>query len=141
MRKEIAIIGAIVLAVAVILVWAVPAFAENSTAAPVGQNGQQTYRTRVLIRLLLVQDETKVDALIATARDSGKINEVQAAKIKEFWTAHHEQLTRKVVLTCLIWAQDGSKVQAFLDNAVAVGKIQQEQASKLMALWNYLHTN
>ena len=141
MRKKIAIIGAVVLAVAVILVWAVPVFAENSTAAQVGQSSQQTYRTRVLIRPLLVQDEAKVDALIAKALDSGKINEVQAAKIKEFWTAHHKQFARKAVLTRFIWTQDGSKVQAFLDNAVAAGKIQPDQASKLMALWNYLHTN
>jgi polyhydroxyalkanoate synthesis regulator phasin len=141
MRKKIAIIGAVVLAVAVILVWAVPALAENSSAAQVGQTSQQTYRTRVLIRLLLVQDEAKVDTLIATAVDSGKIDEEQGARIKEFWTAHHEQFARKVVLTRIIWAQDGSKVQAFLDKAVAAGKIQPEQASKLMALWNYLHTD
>ncbi len=140
MRKKIAIIGAVVLAVAVILVWAVPAFAENSTTTQIGQNSQQSYRSRILIRLLLVQDEAKVDSLIAKAKDSGKINEVQAAKIKEFWTAHHVQFAKKAILTRLIWAQDGSKVKGFLSNAVVTGKIPQEQADKLMALWNYLHT-
>jgi hypothetical protein len=141
MRKKIAIIGAIVLAVTVILAWAVPTFAQNRNTAQVVQSSQQSIKSRILLRLLLIQDEAKVDTLIAQARDSGKINEEQAGKIKEFWAAHHKQFTKKVVLTRLIWANDGAKVQAFLDKAVAFGKIQPEQAQKLMKLWEYLHTN
>ncbi len=141
MRKKIAIIAAIVLAVAVIMVWAVPALAAKTDTAQVTQSTQQGYKARVLLRLLLIQDESKVDALIAQAQTSGKITADQAVKIKDFWTAHHEQFTRKVVLTRLIWAQDGSKVQAFLDKAVTAGKLQQAQADKLMQLWQYLHTN
>ncbi len=141
MRKKIAIIAAIVLAVAVIMVWAVPALAAKTDNAQVTQSTQQGYKARVLLRLLLIQDESKVDALIAQAQTSGKITADQAVKIKDFWTAHHAQFTKKVVLTRLIWAQDGSKVQAFLDKAVAAGKLRQAQADKLMKLWQYLHTN
>ncbi len=142
MWKKIAIIGAIVLAVAVVMVWAVPAFAQRTSAPQVTQNTTQpTYKARVLLRLLLIQDEKKVDALIAQAQSSGKITADQAVKIKEFWTTHHKQFLKNVVLTRLIWAQDGTKVQAFLDKAVAGGKLQQPQADKLMKLWQFLHTN
>ncbi len=142
MWKKFATIGAIVLAVAVVMVWAVPALAQQTSAPPVTQNTTQpAYKARVLLRLLLIQDEKKVDTLIARAESSGKITADQAVKIKEFWTAHHKQFLKNVVLTRLIWAQDQSKVQAFLDKAVTAGKIQQEQADKLMKLWQYLHTN
>ena len=141
MWKKITIIGAIVLAVAVVMVWAVPAFAQQTSAPQVTQNTTQpNFKARVLLRLLLIQDEKKVDALIAQAQTSGKITADQAVKIKEFWTAHHKQFLRNVVLTRIIWAQDGTKVQAFLDKAVAAGKIQPAQADKLMQLWQFLHT-
>lgn len=136
MKKKILIIGAILLVLVVGAVFAIPAFAADpgSTATPV------VGKVRILARLLLVQDEAKVDAFIAKAQTAGKITEEQAAKIKEFWTNHHQQFTRKVVLTRLLWANDASKVQAFLDKAVASGKMSKEQSQNVMTLWNKVHS-
>jgi hypothetical protein len=139
MKKKIAIIGAVLLVLVVLGVWAVPAFA----ADPPGSTAPSTLqvnKVRILARLLLVQDEAKVDAFIAKARDADKITADQATKIKEFWTNHHQQFTRRVVLTRLLLARDGAKVQAFLDKAVAAGKIDETQAEKVMTLWNELHS-
>jgi hypothetical protein len=94
----------------------------------------------MLGRLLLIQDEAKVDALIAKATEADKLTDEQAIKVKDFWTDHHQRFIKKVVLTRLLWAKDGAKVQEFLDKAVAAGKINQEQAEKIMTFWNKLHT-
>jgi hypothetical protein len=136
MKKKLLIIGAILLVLIVGAVFAIPAFAADPqpTSTPV------VGRVRILARLLLVQDEARVDAFIAKAQAAGKITEAQAAKIKEFWTNHHQLFTRKVVLTRLLWANDASKVQTFLDKAVAAGKINSEQAENIMTLWNKVHT-
>jgi hypothetical protein len=68
------------------------------------------------------------------------LTDEQAIKLKDFWTDHHQQFTKRVVLTRLLWANDGTKVQAFLDNAAVAGKINGEQSEKIMTLWNKLHT-
>jgi len=139
MKKKITIIGAILLVLVVATVWAVPAFAADpvESTAP---NTHQVSKVRILARLLLIQDEAKVDAIIAKAQNDGKINEEQAIKIKEFWTNRHQQFLRRVVITRLLWAKDGANVQAFLDKGVAAGKITEGQAVKIMALWTSLHT-
>jgi len=139
MKKKILIIGAILLATIVFTVWAVPAFADDS-ASSTPPSAPQVNKIRILARLLLVQDESKVDALIAKALDADKITTEQAVKIKDFWTNHHQQFTRRIVLRRLLRAQDGTKVQAFLEKAVAAGKIQQVQADKIMTIWNELHS-
>lgn len=143
MKRKIAIVCGIVLVLAVITaVWAVPVFAADPSGStpPASQGTQQGNRIRAVVRLLLVQDEAKVDSLIAQAKDAGKITDEQAVKIKQFWTDHHKQFTRKVIITRLLWANDGTKVQAFLDKGVASGKITSAQAEKLMTLWTSLHT-
>jgi len=142
MKRKIALFGGIFLALVVLTVWAVPVFAADGSGAtaPTTQYAQGWHKMRLLGRLLLIQDEAKVDALIATAKGAHKINEEQATKIKGFWTDHHQQFTKKVVLTRLLWAKDGTKVQTFLNDAVAANKIKQEQADKIMTLWNKLHT-
>jgi hypothetical protein len=89
---------------------------------------------------LLVQNEARVDAVIAKAAESGKITGDQATRIKEFWTDNHQSFKRQVILTRLIWAKDGAKVQAFLDKAVSAGRMKQAQADRLMAFWNSVHT-
>jgi hypothetical protein len=139
MKKKITIIGAILLVLVVAAVWAVPAFAADP-AGSTTQSNPQVNRVRILARLLLIQDETKVDAIIAGAQNTGKITPERALKIKEFWTNRHQQFFRKVVVTRLLWAKDGTKVQAFLDKGVAAGKITEDQSAKLMALWTSLHT-
>jgi hypothetical protein len=138
MKKKILIIGAVLLALVVLTIWAVPTFAADP--GPTTSGTLTAGKVRILARLLLVQDEAKVDVYIAKAQTAGKITEEQAAKIKEFWTNHHQQFTRKVVLTRLLWAKDGTKVQAFLDKAVASGKITQEQAGNAMNLWNKVNS-
>ena len=68
MKKKLAIIGGILLAVVVLSAWAIPALAANpptstTTAAP---NVQKAVKARILVRLLVVQDAAKVDALCGT---------------------------------------------------------------------------
>jgi hypothetical protein len=139
MKRKIALFGGIFLALVVLTVWAVPVFAADGSGAtaPATQCAQGWHKMRILGRLLLIQDEAKVDALIAKAGD--KLSTEQAGKIKTFWTDHHQQFTKRVVLTRLLWAKDGAKVQSFLDNAVKAGKINSEQAGKIMDLWEKLH--
>jgi len=135
MKRKFIIIGAIALVLAVLAIWAVPAFA----ADPLTSTNTPANRIRAITRLLLVQDEAKVDTYIATAVEQGKLAADQAVKVKDFWTAHHAQFTRRAVITRLLKAQDKTKVQAFLDKAVAAGKIQQSQADKLIQIWGILH--
>ena len=140
MKRKIALIASVVLAIVVLAIGAVPVFADDGSGAtpPAAQGAQGWHKMKVLGRLLLIQDEAKVDALIAKAGD--KLTPELAGKIKTFWTDHHQQFTKKVVLTRLLWVKDGAKVQAFLDKAVTAGKINSEQAGNIMTLWNKLHT-
>jgi uncharacterized glyoxalase superfamily protein PhnB len=138
MKKKIIIISSILLVIVVAAIWAVPAFADSSPGALA--LGTPKAKIGALVRLLLVQDEAKVDTYIATAVKQGKLTSEQAVKIKDFWTAHHTQFTRRVVVTRLLKAQDETKVKTFLDKAVSAGKIQQAQADKLIKIWEILHT-
>jgi uncharacterized glyoxalase superfamily protein PhnB len=97
MKRKFALIGSMVLAIVVLATVAIPVFAADDARVtpPVTQGDQLFNRTRILARILLIQDEAKVDALIAKAQDAGKITEEQAIKVKEFWTNHHKQFTRK----------------------------------------------
>lgn len=142
MKKKIALIASVVLAIVVLAIWAVPVVAaDGSGATPLAAQGAQGWhKMKVISRLLLIQDEARVDALIAKAVEADKLTKDQALKVKGFWTDHHQQFTKKVVLNRLLWAKDGAKVQAFLDKAVTVGKINSEQAGKIITLWKKLHT-
>ncbi len=139
MKKSLIAVGA-ALALVIVLAIAVPAFAATQQPVASSQTAQQTFRPRALWNLLLIQNEARVDALIAKAQESGKITADQAVKIKAFWTEHHKQFGKNVVLTRIIWANDGSKVQAFLDKAVANGKMTQAQETKLLEFWNAVHS-
>lgn len=141
MKKNIALFGGILLILLVFTVWAVPVFAadgSDKTAAAI-QSAPGWHKMRILGRLLLIQDEVKVDALIAKAVASDKLTYEQAIKVKDFWTKHHQQFTKKVVIARLLRANDGDKVQAFLDKAESAGKINATQAEKIMNLWEKLH--
>jgi hypothetical protein len=140
MKKRLLLAGGIVLAAVVLFAFAVPALAQTREEAGTAQTQLRPGVKRVLARLLLVQNEARVDAVIAKAAESGKITGNQATRIKEFWTENHKSFTRQAVLTRLIWIKDGAKVDAFLDKAVSAGKMKQEQADKLMAFWNTVHT-
>lgn len=142
MKRKIALIGSMLLVIVVLAIWAVPAFADDGsgTTPPAAQGAQGFNKMKVLGRLLLIQDEAKLDALIAKAVDADKLTTEQATKVKDFWAAHHSQFTKRVVMVRLLKAQDESKVQAFLDKAVTAGKIQQAQAEKIIQIWVILHT-
>jgi hypothetical protein len=92
------------------------------------------------VRLLSIQDEAKVDALLAQAVADKKITADQSTKIKDFWTAHHSQFLKNRIVDRLLKVQDQAKLQAALDKAVAAGKITADQAKKIMDLWTTLHT-
>ena len=80
-----------------------------------------------LIRLLLVQDQTKVFAYVQQAEDAGKLTADQATAIDNFWVAHHKQFAWNFVLRRLLRAQNESNVKAYLDKAVATNKITVDQ--------------
>lgn len=139
-KKKIIIITVASLTMIALFVWAVPVLAADSGAAQSAQTAPQLGKVKVLFRLLLVQDEAKVDALLAKAVDAGKLTTGQAVKVKEFWANHHAQFAKNVVLKRLLSAKDEAKVQEFLAKAVQAGKIKQEWANKIIQIWEMLHT-
>ena len=139
-KKKIMIIVAASFTLIALLAFAVPVFAAASGASAQPERTTPANRPRVLLRLLLVQDEAKVDALIARAVEAGKLTPEQAVKVKDFWADHHARFTRNVILARLLRAQDESKVQAFLDRAVTAGKVQPAQTDKIIQIWEILHT-
>ncbi len=139
MKKKLLIIISLVLTLAVVAIWAVPAFAADGVGVPQATQITQANKSRVLVRLLLVQDEAKVDAFIAKAEANGKLSTDQGVKVKDFWTANHAKFAKNVILRRLLKAQDESKVKAFLDKAVTAGKITQTKADKIIQMWEVLH--
>lgn len=133
-KRKIMIVVVASLTLIALLVIAVPVLAADSSTPTNPAN-----KAKVLIRLLLVQDEAKVNAFLDKAVDAGKLTPEQAVKVKDFWTAHHKQFARSFILKRLLRAQDEAKVKAFLDTAVASGKIQQVQADKIIQVWEVLH--
>lgn len=139
MKRKILIIGSVVLALVVLGMLAVPALAADGVGLTRATQITPSNKARVLVRLLLVQDEAKVDAFIDEAETVGKLNADQAVKVKDFWTAHHEKFAKNAMFKRLLKAQDESKVKAFLGKAVAADKIQQAQADKVIQMWEVLH--
>ena len=140
MKKKFIVIGVLLLALMILGVWAVPTFAAGaSTTDQSTQNNPQAKRIGILVRLLMVQDEKKVDAFLARAEAAGKITQDQKTRIKEIWTSHHEQFKRGSALLRLLRVKDGDIVQTFLTNAVGNQKITQKQADNVLKLWQKLH--
>jgi hypothetical protein len=138
--KKILVIAAVLLTLIASLAMAVPVLAAGNTTPPNPAQITQVNKAKVLVRLLLVQDEAKVDAFIAGAVTSGKLTKDQAGDLKDFWTAHHQQFARNFILKRLLGAQDKAKVKTFLDNAVKAGKIQPAQETKILQVWDILHS-
>ena len=132
---------AALLTLMVLVLSTVPVLAAERDGTQSAQRAPQADKVKVLLRLLLVQDEAKVDAFLAQGVSAGKLTTEQEAKIKAFWTQHHTQFAKNVILKRLLSAKDGAKVQAFLDKAVQAGKIKQEQADKILKIWGILHTS
>jgi predicted butyrate kinase (DUF1464 family) len=138
-KKTIMIICGVLLA-AVLAFGVVPVAADAVNANQTTPAAQQVHKGQILLRLLAIQDEAKVDALLATAVSSNKITADQSAKIKAFWTAHHAQFIKARIVGRLMKVKDGAKLDAFLANAVSSGKITQAQSDQIQALWTELHT-
>jgi polyhydroxyalkanoate synthesis regulator phasin len=138
-KKKILIIVVASLTLIALLITAVPVLAASSS--PLTNPAQITPANKAgaLIRLLLVQDETKVDAYIATAVSNGKLTADQAVKVKDFWTAHHKQFAWNFTLRRLLRAQNESNVKTFLDKVVTNGKMTPEQETKILQIWEVLH--
>ena len=140
-KKKIIIVTLAVIAVIAAIAVAVPVLADSNTTPTPPAQITTTNKPGAIVRLLLVQDESKVDAYIAAAVADGKITSDQAVKIKDFWSAHHAQFARNVFLKRLLQAQNESNVKAFLDKAVANGKITQDQENKIISIWEVLHSH
>jgi hypothetical protein len=121
------------------MVLAVPALAAGSSPPPDPTQITPANKPGALIRLLLVQDQTKAFAYIAQAEAAGKITADQAVKIQDFWTAHHKQFAWNFVLRHLLKAQNENNVKTYLDKAVANNKITQTQETKIIQIWEILH--
>jgi hypothetical protein len=115
---------------------AVPSFPQG--AADSGQPAEEKKRGK-LIRLLMVQDESKVDALLTKAKSDGKINDLQTTNIKNIWVKHHAQFAQGSPLARLLQTQDIIKVKAALDKAAGNKRITQQQADRAMELWQKMH--
>ena len=138
-KKKVLIIVMAALAVIAAIVFVVPVFAASASPTPDAAQITPANKPGAIVRLLLVQDEAKVDAYIAKAVEAGKITTDQAVKIKDFWTAHHKQFAWNFVLRRLLRAQNENNVKTYLDKAVANGKLTQVQADKVIAIWEILH--
>ena len=140
MKKKFIVIGVLLLALIIVGVWAVPAFAAGAANPNQStQNTPQGKKIGILVRLLMVQDEKKVEAFLARAETAGKITPAEHIRIKDIWTKHHEQFKRGSVLIRLLQVKDGDKVQALLEKAVGNQKITQQQADNILKLWQKLH--
>ena len=138
-KKKWIIIGVIVLALITALAIAIPVYAATSNATPSPTQLTPANKAGALLRLLLVQDQTKAFAYVAQAEAAGKITADQATAVDNFWTEYHAQFTKAVVLRRLLRAQNESNVKAFLDKAVANGQITQTQENNVISLWETLH--
>jgi hypothetical protein len=138
MKKKTIIIVCGVLLAAVLAFGVVPVAAAAVNANQTTPAAQQVHKGQILLRLLAIQDEAKVDALLAQGVANGKITTAQAAEIKAFWTANHSQFIRNAGR--LLKMTDGAKLDALLANAVSSGKISAERAAQIKARWTELHS-
>jgi hypothetical protein len=138
-KKKWLIIGVVVLAIITVLAIAIPVYAATSDATPSPTQLTPANKAGALLRLLLVQDQTKAFAYVTQAETAGKITADQATAVENFWTEYHTQFTKAVVLRRLLRAKNESNVKAFLDKAVANGQITQTQEDNVIKLWETLH--
>ena len=96
-KKKIIIIGLVVLALVTAIAIAVPVLADAANATPAPTQLTPVNKAGALLRLLLVQDQTKAFAYVSQAEAAGKITADQATAIDNFWTQYHTQFTKAVV--------------------------------------------
>src|SRR5271157_325484 len=133
-KKKVLIIVLVALALIAAFVISVPVLAADASPPPDPTQITPANKPGALIRLLLVQDQTKAFAYITQAEDAGKLTADQATAVENFWTAHHKQFAWNFTLRRLLAAKNESNVQAYLDKAVTNGKITQDQENKVLAI-------
>ena len=133
----IIVLAALVLIAALVI--SVPVLAADASPPPDPTQITPANKPGALIRLLLVQDQTKAFAYVTKAEDAGKITADQATAIENFWTAHHKQFAWNFVLRRLLKAQNENNVKTYLDKAVTNNKITQDQENKVLAIWEIIH--
>jgi hypothetical protein len=139
LKRKIVLIIIGSLTIITLLMMAIPVLAADSVVSTNPTRITQVNKTKILLRLLLVRDEVKVNAFMAKAVDAGKLTSAQAIELKYFWTEHHSQFIKNGKLIRLLKVQDESKVQAYLDKAVIADKLEQSQADKIIQVWKILH--
>jgi hypothetical protein len=136
MKKKLLILGMLLLSLGMPGFCAVPSFPQG--AADSGQSPEVKNRGK-MVRLLMIQDESKVDTFLAKVKGDGKITDRQAVNIKNIWKNRHAQFAQGAPLARLLQVQDVIKVQEFLNKAVISNKITRQQADRAMDLWQKVH--
>ena len=143
MRKIILIAVAIVLVAGVIGTGTVVLAQSNSTPGVNNPAGQSNLTIgQVLRRLVLIQNEAKVDSLLATSVSDGKLTKEQATKIKTFWLNNHAKaakLVKRIIINRLLNVKDEAKLKTFLDTQVAANRITQTQENQMINLWESIN--
>lgn len=141
MTRKIVYISVALMTLILLAVFAAPSFAADppGSTQQAAQGTQPLWKARVLVRLLMVQDEAKVDAFLTKALDNGKLTEKQASRVKDLWAKHHARFARAAVLGRLLRVNDEAKVDAFLDRAVQAQKLVQPRADRIKQLWDWVH--
>ena len=139
MRKKIIVITFGLILSAVLLFGAMPVAAAGSASTTPPATTQTAGKGQLLRRILSIQDQAKLEALLAKAEANGKITADQAAKIEAFWTAHHAQFARARILQRILGIKNETTLDALLAKAQSAGKITADQAAKIKTLWETVH--
>lgn len=139
MKKKIIVVMSGLLLSAVLLFGVMPVAAADGPTATTTVT-QPAGKGQLLKRILGIQDQAKLEALIARAEAAGKLTSEQAAKIEAFWSAHHVQFAESKILQRLLGVKDEAKLKAFLDKAVTARRITPEQAAKIITVWETAHS-
>jgi len=139
MKKKIIVITSGLLLSAVLLFGVMPVAAADGPTATTAVT-QQAGKGQLLKRILSIQDQAKLEALIAKGEAAGKLTTEQAAKIEAFWSAHHAQFAKAKIFQRVLGVRDEAKLKAFLDKAVSANKITPDQAAKIITIWETAHS-
>ena len=140
MKKNIIVIACGLILSAALLFGAMPVAAADGPSTTTLPATQQAGKGQLLKRILSIQDQTKLETLLAKGEASGKITSAQAAKIEVFWMAHHAQFAKAKILQRILGVKDEAKLKAFLAKAVSANKITADQESKILTLWETAHS-
>jgi hypothetical protein len=137
MKKKIIIIacGMVLAAALAFSVVPVAAGGVHRTAAPISTSVIEA-------KIVKVQNEARVDALMAKAVAGGRITSAQATEIKAYWTANHataKQVSVANIEAKIVSITDGARVDSALSKATAGGRITAAQATEIKAYWTANH--